>query len=136
WKEQVRQNRALQAKEHIRLILLWIGGAMQFSDSVALEHSRIMAGGDVVSLHLPAVSPELAELEPAVADDARIRRAAGEILVGEIIDDAIEFALEIERVEWDIQLVGDAPGIAGIDGAATSLFVIGPAIFGPVDAGA
>ena len=84
-----------------------------------------MAGGDEVGLQLLAVGPELAELQPAVADDARIRRPAGEIFVGEVVDDAVELALEIEGVKRNVELVGDAPGIAGIDGAAAAFLVIG-----------
>ena len=84
-----------------------------------------MAGGDEVGVELLAVGPELAELEPVVADDARVRRAAREVLVGEVVDDAVEVVLEVEGVERDVEPVGDAAGIAGVDGAAAALLVVG-----------
>ena len=39
-------------------------------------HAGIVTGGDIVGLKLLAVRPELAELQPIVADHTRIRRAS------------------------------------------------------------
>src|SRR5262249_16018419 len=50
------------------------------------------------------------------------------ILVGEVVDDAIELVLEIERVKRDVEAVGDAAGVTGIDGATAALLVFGPAL--------
>ena len=68
-----------------------------------------MPGGHEVGAELLAVRPELAELEPVVANHAGIRRAAGEIFVGKVIDDAVEVAFEIESVKRYVETVGDAP---------------------------
>ncbi len=81
----------------------------------------VMAGRHEVGPDLLAVGPELAELEPDVAHDARIRRPPGHVLVGEIIHDPREVALEVEGVERDIEPVGDALGIHGIGDAAAGL---------------
>ena len=125
----MRQNRAPQAVQHVGLILVRVGGPMQFRLAVARGTMLgVMAGGDEIGFELLAVGPQLAELQPVVADDARIRRAAGQVFVGEIVDDAVEVALEIEGVKRDVEPVGDAAGIAGIDGAAAALLVIGAAV--------
>ncbi len=84
-----------------------------------------MAGGDVSRPQLLTVGPQLAELEPAVADDAGIRRPPGKVLVGEVVDDAVELALEIESVERNVEAVGNPAGVAGVDGAAAALLAIG-----------
>src|SRR5262249_37571962 len=73
----------------------------------------VMAGGDEVGAQLPAVLPQAAELQPAVADDARVRRPPGQVLVGEVVDDAAEVLFEIEGVKGEIESVGDAAGGGG-----------------------
>src|SRR5208283_3578064 len=88
----------------------------------------VVAGGDEIGLELLAVGPELAELQPVVADDARVGRAAGEVFVREVVDDAFEVRLEVERVERDVEPVGDAPGVAGIERAAAAFLVRGGVI--------
>src|SRR5207245_2443728 len=94
----------------------------------------VMSGGDVVGFELFAIGPELAELEPVVADDARIGSAAGQILVGEVVDDPLEVVLEIEGIERDVEPVGYAAGVAGVEGAAAA-FLVGRTVLGAVGAG-
>ena len=77
-----------------------------------------MAGRHEVGPDLLAVGPELAELEPDVAHHARVGRSARQVLVGEVILDPAEVALEIERVERDVEPVGDLLGVGGIGDAA------------------
>ena len=71
---------------------------------------------------------QLPELQPVVALHARVGRAAAGVFGDEVIDDLAELGLEVQRVERNVELVGDAARIARIDGAATALFVIGPAV--------
>ena len=85
----------------------------------------VMAGGDEVGVELLAVRPELAELEPVVADDARIRRSARGVLVGEVVHDAAEVVFEIEGVKRNVEPIGDPASVAGVDGAAAALLVRG-----------
>ena len=69
--------------------------------------------------------PELAELEPGVADDAGIGRATLRVFVDEVVHDLLEVALEIEGIKRHVELIGDAAGIAGIDGSAAAFLAVG-----------
>ena len=51
------------------------------------QNAGVVAGGDEVGAELLAERPQLAELQPGVAHDARVRRAAAGVLVGEVVDD-------------------------------------------------
>ncbi len=135
-KQQMRQHFAAQAVQHIRLILVRIGGAVQLDTGSGPNDLGVVARGDEIGLQLLAVAPQLAELQPVVAHYARIGRAPQQIFVGEVIDDAIKLALKVEGIERDIEAVGDTTGVAGIDGAATAFLVVGAAILRSVDAGA
>ena len=97
---------------------------MQFG-RVTGDDAGVVAGGDEVGVELLAERPELAELQPVVADDARVRRAAGEVLVGEVVDDPVEVVLEVERVERNVEPIGHAPGVAGVEGGAAALLAVG-----------
>ena len=101
---------------------------MQFRAIRACDDAGVVAGGDEVGVELLGELPELAELQPGVADDARVRRPAAEVFVGEVVDDPVELCLEVEGVERDVELVGDAASVAGIDGRAAALLVVGAAV--------
>ncbi len=132
--EDVRQQLAAQAEEDVGLVLGGVGGPVQLVPAGAGDDAGVVAGGHEVGLHLPAVGPELAELQPVVADDARVGRAPGQVLVGEVVDDAAEVTLEVEGVEGDVEPVGDAAGVAGVLGAAAAPFVGRRAVVGRVHA--
>ncbi len=83
-----------------------------------------------------AVGPQLPELQPTVAHHAGVRRSSRKVLVGEIIDDPIELALEVQSVKGDIEAIGNPAGIPGVDGAATALLVVGPMVFPGMRTGA
>jgi hypothetical protein len=95
-----------------------------------------MSGGDEISLELSAVGPELAELEPGVADDAGIRRASGQIFIGEIVNDPVEFTFEIKSIERNAKAVGYAAGVSGVLSAAAAFLVRGAIGFRLMSAGA
>ena len=80
-----------------------------------------MAGRHEVGSDLFAVGPQLAELEPDVADHARIGRSSREILVREVILDPREVALEIEGVKRDVEAIGDTLRIERVGHAAAGL---------------
>src|SRR5262249_39432953 len=84
--------------------------------------------GDEIAFELLAERPELTKLEPVVAHDAGVRRAAREIFIREVIDDAIEFLLEIEGVKRNVEPIRDAPAIASVDRRATTLLAVASAI--------
>src|SRR5436305_875130 len=87
-----------------------------------------------IGAKLLAVAPELAELEPGIADNARIGRAALDILVDEVVHDPAEVLLEVERVEGDIEAVRDAAGIAGIQGDTAALLAVRAVVLRPMHA--
>ncbi len=80
-----------------------------------------MAGGDEVGPDLLAVRPELAELEPDVAEDARVGGPAGGVFVGELVHDPGEVAFEVEGIERDVEAVGDGSGVDRVGARAAGL---------------
>ena len=132
WKEQTRQDGTLKAVQDVRLILVRIGGAVQFDLIAAAHGASVVSRGDEIGFDLLTVGPELAEFQPAIAYDARIRRPAGQVFVGEVVDDAVEVFLEVEGVKGDVETVGNAASVSGVHGAATAFFVVGPAVVAAV----
>ena len=113
--------------QDVALVLVGIDALVQFGPGLA--PARPARSGPVAMKSAPSClreRPELAELQPGVAHDARVRRAAARVLVGEVVDDPVELALEVEGVERDVEPVRDAPGVAGVDGRAAALLVVGP----------
>ena len=84
-----------------------------------------MARGHPLGPDAVGILQQLAELQPGVADDARIGRAAGGVFGDEIVDDPAEFLLEIQHVKGYAQPVGHAAGIGRIGRAAAALFTAG-----------
>src|SRR4029078_863654 len=86
--ENLVEDVSIDAGENGRLIFLPLvaagGGGSVFAD---VFERGVMSGGDAVGSDRLGERPELAELQPVVAHHARIRRAAGEILLGEVILD-------------------------------------------------
>ncbi len=120
----MRQHLALDPVQDVALVLVGIDSLVQFRAVRPRQHAGVMAGGDELGAELLRERPELAELQPGVAHDARVRRAAERVLVGEVVDDLVELALEVERVERDVEPVGDAAGVAGVDRGAATLLVV------------
>ena len=77
-----------------------------------------MPAGDELRADTIGIVEQLAEFQPGVADDARVRRAPGRILVDEVVDDPIELLLEVQGVEGDVQHLGHAAGVVGVGRAA------------------
>ena len=80
-----------------------------------------MAGGHVLGPDVVGIVEQLAELQPRVADDARIGRPTGRVLGDEIIDDPRELLLEIDRIERNAEHVGHPAGIVRVGRRATAL---------------
>jgi hypothetical protein len=71
-----------------------------------------MAGGDVIRAELVGPVDEPAELEVLVAHHAGIRRAAGLVFVGEILDDVLlKFRRLVNQVVGNVELVANRAGI-------------------------
>src|SRR5262249_10303758 len=118
--KQMRQDVLAQAEKDIRLVLVGIGAAVD----LALDHPHVMAGRDEVGVELFAVGPKLTELEPGVADNARIGRSALRVLLDEVIHDARKLAFKIESVERNVKPIGDPSSVAGVNSAATALLAV------------
>jgi hypothetical protein len=120
--KHVRKQLAPESEQNIRLILGAVEGPRHAAGAIArLANASVMTGRNEVGSDLFAVGPKLAKLEPDVADDAWIGRAAGNVFVGKIILDPRKVALEIERVERDVDPIRDPFCIDCIGGAATGL---------------
>src|SRR3954469_16558241 len=116
------QGVATETEEDVGLILDRVDTPRDARATLAVSgHPGVVAGGDEVGPDLLAVGPELAELEPRVAEDAWVGRPSGRILVGEPIDDPGEVALEVEGIERDVEPVGDGSGVDGVGCAAAGL---------------
>src|SRR5258708_38590236 len=98
---------------------------MHFRFAVMVTDLGIMRSGNEVGFQLFPIRPQLAELQPVVADYTRIGRSAGEILVGKVINDAFEIAFKIESVKGNVESIGPPPSIARVERAATALLVRG-----------
>ena len=82
-----------------------------------------MARGDVIRAELVRAVNEPAELQVLIAHHARIRRAAGLVFVGEILDDVLlEFRRLVNQVIRDVELVADGAGVG--DGLRAAALVL------------
>src|SRR4051812_23440854 len=64
------------APEDIRLVLVRVGAAVEFRAGRSAFDTGVVASGDEVGVDAAGEFPQSAELQPRVADDARIRRAS------------------------------------------------------------
>ena len=64
------------------------------------------------------------KFDPLVASRTGVRGSSVAVLIDEVVDDLAELLCVVERVERDVETIGNPPGIDGIlDGAAgTALF--------------
>ena len=110
-------------EEKITLIARVFGAGMQFGAVRAFDTADIMAGGERVGAHLPGRHQQVGEFHPLVAADARHRRFAARIGIGEIGDHFLaEAGLVIEDVMRNAQRGGDAPGVMDVlPGTASTL---------------
>ena len=89
-----------------------------------------MPGGEQVGADLARRDQQLVKLQMVVAQAARNRRPAGEVLVDERAHDIVlEARLLIDHVIRNAQLLGHVAGVVDIvDGAAASLHRLGHAL--------
>ena len=70
-----------------------------------------MPSGDELGVDRVGVFQQLAELELNVAHHAGVGRPGAGVLVDEVVDDAVEFPLEIQRVKRDAEPAGNRAGV-------------------------
>ena len=118
-------------EQEIALVAVGIRGADQRARSVG-EAARgdVMPGGQRRGAELARGLQQIAELDRAVALDARHRRLAGGIAVGEIVDHLLaESALVVQHVMRNADPLGDVAGIVDVlPGAAGALAMGGRAM--------
>ena len=83
-----------------------------------------MSGRDEIRTQLIRAVNQSAELQILIAHHARVRRAAGLVFVGEILDDVLlEFRRFVNEVIRDVELVADGARVG--DGLWAAAFVLG-----------
>jgi hypothetical protein len=89
-----------------------------------------MAGGDALGAEFARGVEEMLELDFAVAQHVRVRRAAGGVFGQEMLEHAVPvFAGEIAEVERDAQPAADRDRIAAVVlGTAIAGAVVGPVL--------
>src|SRR5262249_38650504 len=88
----------VEPREHVRLVLLQVGGAREQREPVALDDARVVPGRQDVRTGAEREREQTAEAEGAVAAQARVRRFAAGIATDERINDgAPEVLAQVER---------------------------------------
>ena len=83
-----------------------------------------MSGGDELRAKLVRAVNQPAKLQILIAHHARIRRAAGLVFVGEVLDDVLlEFRRLVNQVIRNVELVADGARVG--DGLRAAAFVLG-----------
>ena len=119
------------AVQNIRLILVGIETLMKFGLARwSMLDLCVVPRGHEITAELLTKLPQLAELEPIVADNTGVGRSSFEVFISKVVDDLPEFLFKIERIKRNPEFVGDPSRIPGIDGGAASFFAIGPLIVG------
>src|SRR5438093_2709280 len=98
----MRQKTLLQSEQDVRLVLVGIDGSVQLRAMLACYQTSVMTCGHEIGPELLPVGPQLAELEPSVADHAGVGRSPGHIFVRKIINHPVEIVFEIQSIERDI----------------------------------
>ena len=77
---------------------------------------------DEFGIHHVRIAQQLAEFQVDVAHDAGIGRAGLAVFVHEVVDDAVEVLLEIQRVKRNVEPRGDGARVHRISGRAAAVF--------------
>ena len=92
-----RELRGIELREHVRLILLRVGGAMEQQPAAVLADARVVTGREPVAPRALREREQLGEAEGAVAANARVRRLAARVPAHEAGDDRLsELLAQVE----------------------------------------
>ena len=104
-----------RAEQEIALVARRIGAAMQLGPGLAPQPLHIVAGRQRLGAELARRPEQVAELDRAVAGDARHRRLAARVGIGERLHHlGAKAAFVVEHVVRDGEPVGDLAGIGNI----------------------
>ena len=120
---QVGELRRRGREQEVALVARRVGGAVQLGSPPAIDAADIVPGGHAVGVELAGGLHQVAELDPLVAADAGHRRGAGEVGVGEVLDDRFaEAVLVVEHVVGDADRLRHPPRVVDVAaGAAGAL---------------
>src|SRR6185437_7381634 len=112
-----------RAVEEIALVARGVGGAVQLRPVGAGDPPRVMPGRQGAGAEVPGGAEKVAKLDPLVAADARDRRLAAAVALGEILDHRLaEPRLVVEHIVRDAEPSRDRRRVAHIlPGAAGTL---------------
>ncbi len=112
-----------QGVEEVALILVGIQTAQQARAAGAVVTAHVVAGGDVGGPQLfGGKLQERLELDFAVAQDVRVRRAPGLVLFQEVLEHVVPvLGGKVDGVEFHPQLVADGLGVSQILGGRAVL---------------
>ena len=109
-KSSSSRGRAIQ---EIALVARRVARAVQFRPVRPGDAAGVMPGGQRGGAEIARGRQQVAELDALVAADARDRRLAAAVALGEILDHrGAKPALVIEHVMRDAETLGDARGVA------------------------
>ena len=121
WEQGAAQLVLVQHAEHVGLVLVRVGGAVQFKFRPVVHDPGVMSRRDGVETERETAFQYGCEFDLLVAPEARIRGATRTVLGYEIVDHIpLELLREIPHIEGNIQQVGGTPGIVGILQGATA----------------
>src|SRR5262249_62062161 len=115
-------------EQEIALIALGVARAIERAGAVG-ERPRcdIVARRQHAGAELPYGPEQIAKFDRLVAFDARHRRLAGEIAVGETVDDRfLEAILVVKHVMRDAASIGDPPRVVDVLAGAAGALPAGP----------
>jgi hypothetical protein len=115
------QPRRLDRREEVRLVLRAVQAALQAPAAGFPFHAGVVARGHQRRAQGVGVLKEAAELDVAVAQDARVGRAAAAVLFAEPVDQALEVGGKVEHGKPDAQPRRHLPRIGRIVGRAAPL---------------
>lgn len=120
-----------QRIEEVALIFVAVDAAQQAAFAVHVLATHVMAGGDEIGPQVfGGELQEGFEFDFFIAQDVRVRRAAGLVLFQEQLKHVVPvFRRKVHRVQFDAQLVADRLCVGQIGRGGAVLFVV---VFFPV----
>ena len=120
--ERVRELLLVEDAEHVGLVLAVVDGAVHLDQAVGTgAQLRVVAGGDRVEAEPERPVEDRRELDLLVAPQARVGRAAGGVLVHEVLDHVlVEAVAQVPDVERDADDVRGPAGVVAVLDRATA----------------
>src|SRR5260370_40221895 len=109
-KSDARESMAVEAVEHVGLVLGWIDGGVQLRPVLAVHDAGVVTGGELLEAELQDAGEHEVEADERVAAHARVRGPAFEVVPMERLDDPLaELRLEVPAVIRNVEDGCDPP---------------------------